>query len=232
MKLGPIIIRLRLANTYFKNKIGGAAQIDLATKWTVLSDTAFVVPLSEEADSNTQEAGVNQIVKEKFAVVCALKNDESDKDKTGIAANDTLHDIRSQLVKELVGLDLGYESPIYYAGGRLLAIDDAYMWYQFEFEYTCKVVTDTGGFGFIQSYNVSERKNPEELDEFQKIFNQYVFNPDIKWEQIEEIMRGEGSHLPLSSLFPNAEQWVDFSDAYRGGFSGAFNPCFDVYRRK
>jgi hypothetical protein len=74
---------------------------------------------------------VHQEMVESFAVVVALDNSA---DERGQASATTLHDIRAQLWKALLGWkpEATYDG-ISYEGGSLLQLDRKRMWYRFEF---------------------------------------------------------------------------------------------------
>ena len=231
MKIGPIAILLRLAGTHFGNNIGGVVELNLALQYTLTTDMAFVIPLSEDAGDDDGDTSTNQRLVEKFAVLIALKADASSRDKTGIGAYDQIHEIRAELIRELVGLDLGYESTVRYTGARLIDFSPAYLWYQFEFEFDSRVQTDEDGFGEIGSRTVTGRRPWSELEDFNDIMTQYILTPSLKWNEVEKILIGEGNHLPLSATLIDAEQFVDLSQPYTGGFDGsAFVRGIDRYR--
>ena len=233
MKIGPIVLKLRLANiTLLGNRIGGAAQFDLATQGTLMGDSAFVIPMSEDAGDSDQDSGVVQGVDEKFSVVVAIQNDTDEGDQTGLISYDKLDDVRDGLIRELVGLDLGYSGPIYYAGGKLLAVDPSYLWYEYDFGFKMTIGTDDSGYGYIEERNVEDRRNVAELDDFNKIATQYVLHPGTKWEDIKEIMRQDGIHLPLAATMPDMSTWIDMSQPYKGSFNAAYLIGFDTVRLK
>jgi hypothetical protein len=231
MKIGSIVLLLRLANiNSFENYIGGAAQLELATQGTLTRNMMFVVPVSEDANDSIQDTGVVQQLTESFCVVVALKNDTDPTDLTGLTAYDSLHDIREQLIKWLVGLDIGYASPISFKGGKLLAIDPSFLWYEYDFSLKLTVGTDEGGYGYIETGTVEDRMMPGELPDFNSISTQYVYSPGVKWDAIKEIMRQKGTHLPLAASLPDMSTWVDMSKPYTGGFNAGYFVGFDRWR--
>ena len=103
----------------------------------------FVIPLTDDPTPNTSSTEVIQTINERFGVVVALKNDLRQIDRTGILAADQLHDIRGSLFKILIGWLLpDAKSMMSYAGGRLLDMNPAWMWYQFEFTYDSTLSMD------------------------------------------------------------------------------------------
>ena len=60
MRLSPIILKLRLKGIKpFNQQVAGIADFAQATTSTLLSDTAFVVQLTESAAPNTYDNGIN-----------------------------------------------------------------------------------------------------------------------------------------------------------------------------
>lgn len=146
MKLGPIVLKLRLANTRFENRVGGAAELDLATKYTITQEMAFVVPVMEECSANEYDAGIGQLVTEQFGVIVACKNDTYQQDKAGLLAYDSLHAVRNELFSALLGWEVSWaESFIYYRGGSILLVTPAYLWYMYKFELKSRVAQRTVG---------------------------------------------------------------------------------------
>lgn len=217
MKLQPIVLKLRVAETRFNNKIAGAAQLALAMTNTLYEEMAFVIQLSEVASRKEYDSGINQKITERFAIVVALKNDTESTDKTGIIANDLLFTVRAQLWKALLGwqMDEGEESLIYYSGSRLLRIDPSYLWHQYEFEVEMRVDNDDG-------------VDLGETDAFNSIYAQYVLTPD---SQIP--ITGETPKLPASLSDPDWATLIDLTDDdSAGGFAtGAFGFGFDLYNK-
>lgn len=235
MKIGSIVLKLRLANTYFKNNIGGAADLDMATSGTLLKDMAFVIPLADDAEANTVDNSVNQNVTERFGVVVAISNDTTEDDLAGVISYDKLHDIRAELFKALVGWDPGYNGPIYYRGGHLLAIDRAWLWFQYEFEFPAILSADTAAQGELQetSYTGSTVVGPEELNDFMKVYTQYIMTPSIKWKDCLELLKSEGKHLPITAIAPDLTTLVDMNNQYEGGFDDySWGTGFDFFRSR
>lgn len=150
MRVGAVVLRLRWKETRFKNYVAGAAEMAAAMTGTLLQQSLFVVPLADEPEANVLENEVQQRVMQRFAVVVALKNDINQGDKYGIIAHDQLHDIRNEIFDAILGWEMpDGESTIAYAGGRLLQIDPAWMYWQFEFEYRLRIVK-----GALEEYEV------------------------------------------------------------------------------
>lgn len=216
MKLQPIVIKLRAAETRFNNKIAGAAELALAMSNTLYDEMAFVIQLSEVASRKEYDSGINQKVIERFAVVVALKNDTTSSDKTGITANDLLFTVRAQLWKALLGWQMneGEESLVYYSGGRLLQINPAYLWFQFEFEVETRLGDEDGVV-------------LEDTDMFNSLYTQYVLTPsdDIP-------VTGEIPRLPASLTLPDLALLIDMTDDDTdGSYSREFGYGFDLYDR-
>ena len=121
MRLSPIVLKLRLAETRFGNRIAGAAELAYALQGTLQKEVAFVIQLAETASPNKLDNEVEQGLAERFAVIVALDNATTDKDKTGLIAYDALFEIRAEIWKAILGWQMdGPESyPITYGGGRV-----------------------------------------------------------------------------------------------------------------
>jgi hypothetical protein len=234
MRIGPIVIALRAAGTRFENNIGGAAELAMALEGALQGEMAFVIPLAEDAIENDEQTSVAQDLTERFGVVVALKNDTDPEDVTGLLTYDLLHTVRAQLFKTLVGWDMGYKGITTFRGGRMVGLDSAYLWYQYEFEYVSQLTVDEGGYGIIEEtgYMGSVRKYPEEIDNFLRIYSQYVTDYNLHKDEFEALLRSEGNHLPISFMTPDMTQMVDMTEQFRGGFDWAdFATAFDFYRQ-
>ena len=199
MKLGQLVLQLRNSTDLFPNAIGGAAEYVLARESTLTKEAAFVLPLEEAAGDNLQDTINEQKLTERFAVIVAIKNDTNFPDKTGFTAYNRLHDIRKEMFKAYLGLDIARlygsddtisESLIYYRGGQLLDLTRAYMWYQFTFEY----------YVYIES----EQFDTSSLDDFNKIWTDYVLSPDDNLP-VEE-------SLPVDLFAPDMTQMINFGE--------------------
>lgn len=211
MKLGQIALKIRAAETRFKDYVAGAAEFGYAWKNILKTEMAFVVPLTETASANDQDVGINQKVTERFAVVIVLRNDTSSKDRTGLTAYDLIHDVRAEIFSAILGWQLeDAESVISYAGARLLNVNEANLWYQFE---------------FVSSYRLDDDDcvddGIESLDNFNTIYTQYELAPS---ENLPV------SGVPVSAFSPDMTQAIDLTEDPRyGAFSAGFGPTFDTY---
>lgn len=168
MKLSPIVLKLRLSNTTFGDRISGSADLSLAMSATLLEEMAFVIPLKGTPTPNKTDNSINQVIDETFGVVVALKNDTSQGDKTGLTANDRLHDIRAEIWSSILGWTIpGQESVTSYAGESLLDLNRAWIWYQFEFSSKLRIDDDNG-------FDSGE----DELPPFDKIYAEYMLSPN------------------------------------------------------
>lgn len=228
MRIGKIVLRLRYKQTSFGNFIGGAAELDSAMKNTLTRNMAFVIPLVENAEANKYDSEISQGIVERFGVIVALYNDITQKDKTGITAYDQLHDIREELFKALIGWEIDYsESRVYYRGGKLIDMNAAYLWYQFEFEYLSrlgvveKLDNGTSEYGLLQR-EVDDTEDPTSFD---SIYANYILSPSADLPYTEELPLPDG--FPDVSL-PNMAQWIDLTEnpnsgAFAKGFASGFN---------
>ncbi len=209
MQIAPVVLKLRLADTRFSNKIAGAAELAMALDGTLREEVAFVIQLGETCSPNEYDNHINQVVTERFAIIAAIKNDASQKDKTGLTAYDSLYSFRQELFNAILGWKMDQaESLIYYRGGRVIEINRAWLWYQFEFEFTMRL-------------GESIADNTEDLDWFNTIFAQYVLSPSANLPV---------GNLPVNAFAPDMEQLIDFTENPNAGeFGKGFSPIFDTY---
>ena len=210
MRLSLIVAKLKLAETRFENRIGGAAQLDWCLDNTFEGDMAFVVQVGESANENEYDSGINQIVTERFAIIVALRNDTTTLDKLGIIAYDSLHDIRAELWSALLNWNMPEtEEPIYYVGGNIFAIHRGYLWYQYNFETTIRITDEDG----------VESNADGMLD---KIYAEYILTPDADIPY--------NGDLPVVGVTIDMTQQIDLTqDLNAGGFSKGFSLGFTVY---
>ena len=234
MRIVPIILRLRAADTRFKNNIGGSAELDLARRNTLKKDMAFVIPLNEDVAANQNDNEINQTITERFSVIVVLANDTSQSDKTGIIAYDLLHEVRSQIFRALLGWEIyGADSMIYYAGGQLMNIHAAYLWYQFDFEYRVRIMgfdgyADLEGSQLDLEGELREKIQISQLPELQKIYTNYIL-----WPSADLPYTGD---LPVDDNYPDIAlpdmaTIVDIDDDPNpGAYDRGFSSGFDFYR--
>ena len=250
MRLGKIALKIRAADTEFGNYVAGSAELDLAINNTLLRESAFVIPLIENAEENKYDSGISQVLIERFAVIIALKNDTTQSDKLGITSYDRLHDIREQLFNCLLGWEISEAfTLIWYRGGKLLDINNAWLWYQFEFEYASELgvvrkeqalQTEIGALDSaskIESYArviyglVERDVDQDEIPvDFDTIYANFMLGNDTRLPYDGE--------LPLDDGFPDVAipqmaQWIDLTDDPRAGAtSREFGSGFDFYKKK
>jgi len=211
MKLSPIVIKLRAASTRFENRIAGAAELELAMNHTLKQDMAFVVQLNETVTANAYDNSINQKIVERFAVIVAISNASSDKERTGTIAHDALHDVRAEIWRGI----LAWENPahnsegiISYAGGKLLDISRGYLWYQFEFDAPIRIDNDDG---------VDD--GASDLPDFLEIYSQWEMAPSENLPIIEglDVKLFDPDMTSIVDLTVNADD-----GAYHRGFGGGF----------
>lgn len=236
MRIGQIVLRIRSKETYFGNYIGGAAELNTAINNTLTKDMAFVIPLIDDADSNKYDTSINQRLVERFGVIVALANDSTQADKTGLVAYDKLHNIRTELFNALCGwIPMGAETQVFYRGGKLIDLNNAYLWYQYEFEYESRIVQKfEGNVSVIEIQGDNEIIfNDDELPTpFDTVYMQLIKTPDadIPYEN----SFGEDGDMPYPDSFPAVElpdmaNWIDFTvNPNAGAFNQAFQSGFDV----
>jgi hypothetical protein len=229
MRIAPIVMRIREAQTRFGNYVAGSAELELAIKNTLKKDVAFVVPVNEDAATNNTDSAITQSIIERFAVIVALANDTTDKDKTGLSAYDLLHDIRSQLFRSILGWQIkGAESLIYYAGGKFLTIQNDYLWWQYDFEFKSRLTEYDGYCDITDADRIGEgefetKKQISQLDDFNKIHTDYILWPSdtLTWT----------GDIPTTGGIDNMETWIDLTDnPDDGSYGRGFGSEFDFYR--
>jgi len=234
MRIVPLILRLRAANTRFGNNIGGTVELDMARNNTLKVDMAFVIPLNDSTSPNQNDNASNQLITERFAVIVALSNDTTQKDKAGIIAYDLLHNIRSEIFRAILGWQIkGAEMPIYYAGGQLMNVNAAYLWWQFDFEYTIRTAEFDGYCDLVGSELEDEGEPRERLQTSQISDLQRIYTNYITWPSADLPYDGD---MPLDDGYPDVElpdmaQLVDLSDDKNpGAYDRGFASGFDFYR--
>jgi len=213
MKIGPIALKLRLAETRFGNLVGGAAELAFALRGTLQKEMAFVVQLAETVNPNQYDSGINQKISERFGVIVALDNGTSDRDKTGLTAYDSLFEIRAELFKALLGWQIPEtEDLVSYGGGRILGIDRARFWYQFEFVTGTRINDEDGVDSGV-----------EDLVDFDTIYAQWVLSPSANLPV---------TGVPVEAFELDMESIVDFTSNpdVDGSFGFGFGLGFDTYK--
>jgi hypothetical protein len=251
MRIGEIVLKLRDDKQkisyvsdgniipYFGDLIAGAAELDMAVKNTLRADMAFVIPLFADADPNTSDNVVIQRVYERFGIVVALGNDESQKQKTGIVAFDKLHDIRNGLFRSMIGWETeNSESLVYFRGERMISVNNAYMFYQFEFEYYSRLrpeyVTDIDPLTKQKTTDLIYALAPRPHDYDQKAYNWDIIYANIILTPSSRIpYTGD---LPVDDGFPtvrlpdNTAVYIDMKDhPEQGQFARGFQSGFEKY---
>ncbi len=225
MKLVYIVNRIKNARTVFGNYVGGAAELDVALKNTLKKDCAFVVPISDNCQVNLLDNGMGQTITERFSVVVAVANDTTDKDKIGNIAYDSLHDIRSELFRSLLGWQIeGAESLIYYAGGKFVTINNGYLWWEYDFEYRIRLRDYDGYCDIVEQGDFIENKQQSQLDSFDGIYSKYIIwpNENLPWK---------GTVGDITSDMTQMETWVDLTqNPNDGSYGRGFGSEFDFYR--
>lgn len=132
MELEPIIAALRTRCPIFGGRVAGAAQFNLLPENAALEvPCAFVIPLDDNPGENISMNGVNQALKDSFAVVVAVNNKPDERGQSSVS---NIHTIRGLLWKALLGWEPAEEyDGIAYEGGQVMRLDRARLWYQFEF---------------------------------------------------------------------------------------------------
>lgn len=259
MRIGAVILKLRYDKTSFKNFIGGAAQLQLAIQNTLITDMAFVIPLLENASENNYSTDINQTITERFGIVVALKNDVSQSNIEGIIAFERLHDIRSEFFKSLLKWEIpDGESFITYRGGKLLDINPAYLWYQFEFEYISRLVGNELQTKQVENQTTKINEMAAEMAKEQAGLQSSGIYSNLDADQLTalipekdvprtfeaiymNLIQSPSADLPYTMSLPvkdgypdvrlpNMANWIDMTqNPYAGAFARSFASGFDVY---
>ena len=210
MLLSPIILKIRAGETEFNNYIGGAAELALAMEYSLTKEAGFVIQLAETASANDYDSTINQKISERFAVVVALDNGTSDRDKMGLIAYDRLAGIRAEIFSAILGWQIpGTESIVSYSGGKVLGINRAWLWYQFEFSSDTRI-TDEDGVD----------NGADDLPWFDEIYAQYILSPSANLPQV---------NVPVN-FDVDMTQIIDFTTnpAIDGAIGSGFGQGFDI----
>lgn len=212
MRIGKMIFRIRWKQAdlakrglqaTFGNFVTGAAELEIATTQPPTREMAFVFPIGAIPEKSSLEGGVDQIIYERFGVIVVLLNDTQQKDKYGFKANDRLHSIRSEIMQALLGWQVSEgEGPIQYAGEKLVDFSRAYLWYQFEFQYKARIISQAMDDGVVEGDIVDngwQDVEPETPAGLNRIYTQYILQPDFE----ERLPLDPTQDLPLPDGFPD-----------------------------
>lgn len=185
-----------MSKTRFGQRVAGAVDLGVVNPTTLNDEIAYVIPLNESASPNTYDNNINQVITEQFGVVVAIRNDRKQSDKTGIISGDLLHSVRDEIFSALLGWEIPitdddisqYDGLVTYVSGSTIDFNAAWLWYQFTFATTIRL-------GECQSTDVGT----SELPLFNKIWAQYIINPDDDFSSA-------GRSIPLPSDEVDAEQ--------------------------
>jgi hypothetical protein len=152
------------------------------------------------------------MVNERFGIVVALKNDASIIQKLGLGAFDRLWSIRQKLFCCLLGWrPPETESPVYYKGGKLLDINPAWMWYQFEFQQETHITDSADGVNSGVCY-------VDTFAEFRRMYTQWLTG-DVSQAILP--MTGLPPLLPESLTAPDFSTVIGFEYEMDSSFSAA-----------
>lgn len=143
MKLDLVIAHLRAHCPLFAGRVAGAAQFAAVPESTSLAvPSAFVIPLDDNPEESRAQNSVRQLLEESFEVVIALDNRP---DERGQASGTSVHDVRAQLWAALLGWqpEARYDG-VTYAGGNVLQIDRARLFWRFEFAAVMEIGPEDG----------------------------------------------------------------------------------------
>lgn len=229
MKLSEIVIRLRDSNTRFGSMIAGAAEMNIAMTNTLANDMAFVVPVQETTSENKYDNHIEQLLKERFSVVCVIKNDYSTIEKTGVIAFDKLHEVRKEIFKAILGWEPSWaQNFIYYLGGGILNVNNAYLWYQFNFE----VESLIQNIGTVDNPVIGVPENTIDYDQvaydWHTIYANFILSPSERLP-IDEIPLNDG-YPDVTINTGNMAQRIDMTNhPDNGAFWRSFSSEFNKY---
>lgn len=212
MNIGNVILQIRGAATRFGNRVTGSAELSLAQEFPLKEESAFVVQIADSAPANDLDSGINQLMTERIAVIVALRNDTSKKDLLGFQAANIVDTVRNELFVALLGWPPpDAEGLMYYAGGQVISVDPAWLWYQFNFEATTRL-------------QALYDPNAGALPYLEQIFAQWKVGGD------NILPLPEGSELPTDLLKdPVLEDMIQFPSDFD---LTAFNNDFSTVRSR
>jgi hypothetical protein len=148
MNLDAVIIQLRNETlATFNRRVHGAAEFapiaDL-DKTDLPVPCAFVIPLADRAQTQTEQNIELQDLEERFGVVVAINNAQ---DRTGLKASLDVYAARTVIWKAILNWtpDPLVYKPIRYYGARLLAMNAGVLFWMFEF-YALSTIVDADGY--------------------------------------------------------------------------------------
>lgn len=130
MNLQPVVAHLD-AHTTFR-QTGGAADLAAVEDAPVLDPAAFVVPLGEQIDEETEDCDGGFGRRVQFGVLAVVANRN---DPRGAAAQDALHAARTAVEAALATLvPSGAQTPPRWLRGSLVKFVQGQVWWLDEFE--------------------------------------------------------------------------------------------------
>jgi len=128
MNLNAIIDRIKTDVPELR-LVGGSVEVAIAQENTRTTPAAFIIPATETSGPNTLGANaVSQEVTATFTVVTAVANY---RDATGLAGHDALQDIRTKMLKSLIGwVPPGAAVEITHNQGNMAYYNDSTLWWQ------------------------------------------------------------------------------------------------------
>lgn len=133
MKLTKVIGALRRRVALFEGRVAGAAEFkNLPDVGKLPMPAAYVIPNEDTTGDQKTQTDYWQDLTEGFSVVVVLSNL---RDERGQAAGyDAVHDIRAMLWRALLGWSPESDGNIIqYAGGEIIEMDRARLYYRFDF---------------------------------------------------------------------------------------------------
>lgn len=151
MDLTLIVNQLRDRLPDFGGRIGGVAEFKTASASnSIACPAAFVLPLSEDAETPDTHQVTRQLITQGFGVVVVLATQGDEKGGTALEA---VENVKSKLLRALFGWQPNDEcDPIYYEGGQLMSLDRAVLYWRYEFAVKCWIDSTDG---YARDYTTS-----------------------------------------------------------------------------
>jgi len=146
MDLPAVIVHLRANAPIFGGRVAGAANFTKALETEGMLDlpAAYVVPADDDATENLEANLLVQDVTERFSVIVELPNDA---DRRGQRATTLYDPVRAALWAALLNWRLDpvkAAKGLYYAGGSLLDLDRARLFYRWDFAQDIRITDEDG----------------------------------------------------------------------------------------
>lgn len=146
MDLSLVVTQLRQYCPILKT-VGGAADFDLGVETVVNPErlpAAYVIPLEDSAEDNEMQNGLLQQVRERCGIVVEVDNAI---DRRGQTSSFQIETLKYAIFKSILNWRIDAvraQKGIQYAGGRILTMDRARLFWQFDFELLTTIIDEDG----------------------------------------------------------------------------------------